>query len=73
MEDRHRSVIFKPSEVNIVDMAADDVVADVYIEMASDIIFQKGRDSDRALNEVFEPHGFSGFKINDSMHNDKII
>ncbi|TRO54251.1 hypothetical protein E2P71_04595 [Candidatus Bathyarchaeota archaeon] len=71
MDDKHRSLIFKASDVNIVDMATSDAVADSYIKMASDIIFHKGHESDRVVNEVFEPQQFSSFKLNDSWRKDK--
>jgi len=71
MENRHRSLIFKPNEVNVVDMATSDVVADNYIQMASDIIFHKGHESDRAVDEVIELQQFSGFKIGEDWRKDK--
>jgi hypothetical protein len=67
MENRHGSLIFKPSEVNVVDMATSDVVADSYIRMASDIIFHESRESDRVVGEVVGPQRFSGFEVSDGL------
>jgi hypothetical protein len=62
MEIKNRSVIFKPEDLNVVDMATGGGVADNYIQMASDIIFHKGLEDDQPTIHVIEPQ-LSGARI----------
>ena len=71
MEIKNRSVIFKPEDLNVVDMATGGGVADNYIQMASDIIFHKGVEDDQPTIHIIEPQ-FSGAKIIDPWRRDNV-
>ena len=71
MEIKDRSVIFKPEDMNVVDMATGGGVADNYIQMASDIIFHKGVEDDQPTIHVIEPQ-FSGTKIIELCRRDNV-
>ena len=69
MEIKHRSVIFKPEDLNVVDMATGGGVSDSYIQMASDIIFHKGTVGNQPATHIDESL-FSGEKITDPWRRD---
>jgi hypothetical protein len=66
MEIKNRSMIYKPEDLNMVDMATGGGVSDNYVQMASGIIFHKGLEDDQLTIHIIEPQ-FSGARAKASL------